>query len=277
MTQDIRVLVGDDDVNDRFFLEWGFKEVCPYVRMDFARTGDAVIQFLEDTSLPKPSLLIIDSMMPRRDGFAVLEWLTTRKEFEHLPIVMFSGQPYDKTESRARALGVRAYVGKPHDLDELKGLVHSWKQKYLDPIKLQPSTARDPQQFQLLIGDSSASFRAFIQKVAAEVCPDTLVRFFRDSVEVLRHFEENSQSPRSLLLLDLGTASVDVLKWLRRDRMLIELSIIIWSSTPTQIEEQFARAFGVTEYLKKPNTFSGLQQSIFAFSQQYGASKDESC
>jgi len=271
------VLVGDDDVNDRFFLEWGFKEVCPFVRLEFARTGDDVIQLLEDGTRPKPSLLLIDSMMPRRNGFAVLEWLRMRKEFEHLPVVMFSGQPYVKNEERARALGVRDYVGKPHDLDELKALVHAWKQKYLDPIKLQPATSDNQHQFQLLVGDSSTSFRAFVQKVAAEVCPDAAVRSFRDSVEVLRHFEEKPQTAHSLLVLDFGTSSVDVVKWLRRERKLVDLPIIIWSSTPTAIEEQFARAFGVTDYLKKPNTFPGLQQSIFAFSQQYGAPKNESC
>src|SRR5689334_8309056 len=120
MTQDIRVLVGDDDVNDRFLLEWGFREVCPSVRLDFARSGDDVIQALEDTSRPMPSLLIIDSMMPRRDGFAVLEWMRTKNEFEQLPVVMLSGQPYEKNEARARELSVRSYIEKPHDLDELK-------------------------------------------------------------------------------------------------------------------------------------------------------------
>ena len=132
MSQNIRVLVGDDDVNDRFFLEWGFKQTSPYVRLDFARTGDEVIQHLEDSSRPKPALLIIDSMMPCRDGFAVLQWLRAKQEFSLLPVVMLSGQPYDKNEALAQRLGVSEYAGKPHDLDELKALIESWKQKYLD-------------------------------------------------------------------------------------------------------------------------------------------------
>jgi DNA-binding response OmpR family regulator len=276
MTQDIRVLVGDDDINDRFFLEWGFKEVCPLVHLEFARTGDLVVQALQDTSRPRPALLIIDSMMPRRDGFAVLEWVRARKEFDQLPVIMLSGQPYEKNEERARQLSVRSYIEKPHDLDELKALVQNWKQKYLDPIKLQPSQPDKHHGFQLLIGDSSSSFRVFIQKVAAEVCPDSAPRFFQDGVEVLKHFEENSQSSLSLLLLDLGTASIDVLKWLRRERKLAELPIIIWTSTPMRVEEELAREYGVTEYLKKPNTFSALQQSIYDFSLRYGATKDHS-
>jgi len=274
MSQDIRVLVGDDDVNDRFFLEWGFKQTSPSVRLDFARTGEEVIQNLEDTSLPKPALLIIDSMMPGRDGFAVLQWLRARKEFRLLPIIMLSGQPYDKNELQARALGVSEYIGKPHDLDELKALVQSWTQKYLTPINLQPPNPNEQGRLQLLVADTSGTFRKFVQKVAAEVCPDAALILFQESVEVLRHFEQNRKPTPALLLLDLGTASVEVLKWLRRDRLLLDLPIIIWSSTPVRIEEELAREFGVTEYLKKPNTFAGLLQSIFDFAQRYGAPKD---
>jgi DNA-binding response OmpR family regulator len=131
MSQNIRVLVGDDDVNDRFFLKWGFQQITPSVRLDFARTGEEVIQHLEDNSLPKPALLIIDSMMPGRDGFAVLQWVRERREFRLLPVVMLSGLPYEKNELQARALGVSEYAGKPHDLDELQVLIQRWQQKYL--------------------------------------------------------------------------------------------------------------------------------------------------
>jgi DNA-binding response OmpR family regulator len=137
MRQVIRVLVGDDDVNDRFFLQWGFKQTSPDVQLDFARTGEEVIRYLYDSSQPKPALLIIDSMMPGRDGFAVLNWLRSKNQFRLLPVVMLSGLPYDQNELRARALGVSEYVGKPDDLDELKALVQRWNQKYLDPLKLQ--------------------------------------------------------------------------------------------------------------------------------------------
>jgi DNA-binding response OmpR family regulator len=273
MSRDIRVLVGDDDVNDRYFLEWGFKETSPWVHLDFARSGEEVIQYLEDNSRPRPSLLIIDSMMPRRDGFAVLAWLRSRTEFEHLPVVMLSGQPFEKNEARARELGVREYVGKPHDLEELKALVESWRQKYLKPAPLETSLAVE-RQFQFLIGDGNSNFRMYIQKVVAEAWPDAAVRFFQDGAEILKYFEAPSQALHSLLLLDLGTTSLDVLKWLRREKQFAELPIVIWTSTPVRVEEELAHEFGATEYLKKPNTFAGLLQTIYDLAHRYGARKD---
>ena len=102
MSQEIRVLVGDDDVNDRFFLEWGFKQTSPSVRLDFARTGEEVIENLEDNSRPKPALLIIDSMMPgragRRDRFLL-----------EVPIIICSSTPVRIEEELAREFGATEY------------------------------------------------------------------------------------------------------------------------------------------------------------------------
>src|SRR6266516_2954631 len=104
MSQDFRVLVGDDDVNDRYFMEWGFKQTCPNVRVDFARSGEEVIQYLEDQSHPIPCLVIVDSMMPRIDGFVVLTWMHGRKDFEQTPVIMWSGQIHERNAARAREL-----------------------------------------------------------------------------------------------------------------------------------------------------------------------------
>src|SRR5882724_7357932 len=60
--------------------------------------------------------------------------------------------------------------------------------KYLDPIRLQLSSPSQQSRFQLLVADSSNTFRTFVQKVAAEVCPDAALTLFQEGVEVLRHF-----------------------------------------------------------------------------------------
>jgi chemosensory pili system protein ChpA (sensor histidine kinase/response regulator) len=135
MSHEIRVLVGDDDVNDRVLLGWGFKKWCPDIRVDFARNGEEVIRYLEDKSHPKPSLVILDSMMPKVDGFSVVTWLRSKEELQQTPIVMWSGKLHEKNVARARGLGVKEYVGKPDNPDALAGLIENWKQSYLVPSK----------------------------------------------------------------------------------------------------------------------------------------------
>lgn len=152
MSEEIRVLVGDDDVMDRVFAGWGFKKWCPDVRVDFARTGEDVIRYLEDKSHPKPALVILDSMEPRVDGFAVVTWLRANKELENTQVVMWSGTIYEKNAARARGLGVKEYVSKPHNADELRRIIRTWRRTYLKPCSSGDTEFRtiqesDTQQF----------------------------------------------------------------------------------------------------------------------------------
>jgi chemosensory pili system protein ChpA (sensor histidine kinase/response regulator) len=143
MSEEIRVLVGDDDVMDRVYTGWGFKKWCPQIRVDFARTGEDVIRYLEDKSHPKPALVILDSMEPRVDGFAVVAWIRTQKDLEETPIVMWSGRVDEKNVARARGLGVKDYVGKPNDPTELKQLIRNWKRSYLTPSNAEANSDSD--------------------------------------------------------------------------------------------------------------------------------------
>jgi len=131
MSEEIRILVGDDDVMDRVYVGWGFKKWCPDIRVDFVRSGEEAIRYLEDKSHPKPALVILDSMEPKVDGFSVVTWMRTQKELEETSVVMWSGRVYEKNAARARGLGVKEYVSKPHNPDELRRIIRAWRQSYL--------------------------------------------------------------------------------------------------------------------------------------------------
>ena len=153
MSHEIRVLVGDDEVNDRILAGWAFKKLCPHVRVDFVRSGEEAIRYLEDKSHPRPALVILDSMELEIDGFEVVTWLRAHEEVAETPVVMWSGQVYEKNAARARGLGVKEYVSKPHDPDELANLIRSWRRSYLTPSTFaekattHPAQEPDTQQF----------------------------------------------------------------------------------------------------------------------------------
>ena len=153
MSHEIRVLVGDDEVNDRVLVGWAFKKLCPHVRVDFVRSGEEAIRYLEDKSHPRPALVILDSMEISMDGFEVVTWIRAHEDLAETPVVMWSGQVHEKNAARARGLGVKEYVGKPHDPDDLAKLIRSWRRSYLTPSSLaantdtQPCQEADTQQF----------------------------------------------------------------------------------------------------------------------------------
>lgn len=61
---------------------------------------------------PPPSLVILDLMMPRVDGFAVLEAFKKNDTWKNIPVVIFTnfGNPDDRV--RAMELGADAYIIK---------------------------------------------------------------------------------------------------------------------------------------------------------------------
>ena len=153
MSHEIRVLVGDDEVNDRVLVGWAFSKLCPHVRVDFVRSGEEAIRYLEDKSHPKPALVILDSMEISMDGFEVVTRMRAHEDLAETPVIMWSGQVHEKNAARARGLGVKEYVGKPHDPDDLAKLIRSWRRSYLTPSSLaatpdtQPGQEADTQQF----------------------------------------------------------------------------------------------------------------------------------
>jgi DNA-binding response OmpR family regulator len=129
------------------------------------------------------------------------------------------------------------------------------------------------QEVRILVADNSASFRMFIEKVIAEVWTDAALTFCRDGMDVLEYFEPGSEPIPVLVLLDLGSTSFDVLKWLREQKRLTELPVIIWSSIPLQREKALAAQFEATDYIKKPDTFAELLDTVRAFEQYYRCPK----
>jgi CheY-like chemotaxis protein len=59
-----------------------------------------------------PDLIVLDVMMPRMDGFAVLEQLRSREQFKDKPILMYSNLNNEDEIARAKQMGVTEFIVK---------------------------------------------------------------------------------------------------------------------------------------------------------------------
>src|SRR5712692_4043761 len=79
------ILVAEDELDVRSYLEMALR--CQGYGVELVQDGDEVISHLE-TSQNRPSLLLLDIMMPRKDG---METLRQIRSFDtQLPIIMLS-------------------------------------------------------------------------------------------------------------------------------------------------------------------------------------------
>lgn len=117
-----KLLIIEDDehvsrVYDVKFTHEGYQTV-------FAKNGN---EALEKIALEKPDLIILDLMIPGKDGFAVLEEVKQNQELAAIPIIILSnlGQPSD--QERALALGAREYLVKvDYSMQEVINKVKSY-------------------------------------------------------------------------------------------------------------------------------------------------------
>ncbi len=78
--------------------------------------ADALLKMEEH----KPDLLILDLIMPNKDGFEVLSELQKNPSLSKIPVLVFSTLGQEQDVKRAQDLGAKGYVNKSFfDLEAL--------------------------------------------------------------------------------------------------------------------------------------------------------------
>jgi two-component system sensor histidine kinase ChiS len=95
----------------------------------YASDGNEAIALFEQH---KPSLVLLDLMLPTMDGFAVLETIRSRTdEAKSVPIIVVSNLGADKDKERAMGLGATQYLVKAEvSIEEIVGKI----QEVLDAV-----------------------------------------------------------------------------------------------------------------------------------------------
>lgn len=114
------ILVVDDDDPTRMLL----KDLCESsnFRVLSAADGIAAVQQIEQHA---PDLVLLDLMMPLKDGFSVLKWARESKRFADLPIIVLTAMGEMDEKIRGMELGADDFVTKPFKLIELQTRIHS--------------------------------------------------------------------------------------------------------------------------------------------------------
>ena len=71
------------------------------------------LEAMEKISELRPDLVLLDIMMPRMDGFEVLEKLKASPDTEKIPVIMLTARKSREDMEKAMALGAVEYITKP--------------------------------------------------------------------------------------------------------------------------------------------------------------------
>ncbi|GEO36242.1 DNA-binding response OmpR family regulator [Skermanella aerolata] len=116
MTQSI--LVADDEPSILLSLQFLLQKAGFEVRL--AHNGEEVLQAVEQSA---PDLLLLDAMMPHRDGYDVCQTIRADPRWTSLPIIMLTAKSRDVERQKGMALGATDYVTKPFSTRDLVATV----------------------------------------------------------------------------------------------------------------------------------------------------------
>ena len=85
-----------------------------------ARDGDAALRMVE--SCP-PDLILLDIMLPRRDGFEVLKTLRSNQAWRDICVILLTAKGRDVDRLKGMELGADDFVTKPFSTRDIVRLV----------------------------------------------------------------------------------------------------------------------------------------------------------
>lgn len=122
-----RILIVDDDADDREIIRDAF--VNPERDYDyvFLENGDQLMQYLNDCDENHiPSLIMLDLNMPGKDGRESLKEIKSHERLHSIPIIVFTTSSSQRDKTIAYELGANCFVTKPdtfNTLVELAGCI----------------------------------------------------------------------------------------------------------------------------------------------------------
>ena len=116
----LKILVVDDEARMRKLVK-DFLTVKGYYVIEAADGETAVDIFFNQKDI---SLVLLDVMMPKMDGWEVLK---TIRKFSEVPIIMLTARGEERDELQGFGLGVDEYISKPFSPKILVAEPAAWR------------------------------------------------------------------------------------------------------------------------------------------------------
>jgi len=119
-----KILIVDDEPNIVMSLEYLFKKEG--FKVFIARDGE---EALATIAKDIPDIVLLDVMMPKVDGYQVIQYLKETDELKNIKVIFLSAKSKAMDIEKGLSLGADKYIAKPFStkklVKEVKELVHT--------------------------------------------------------------------------------------------------------------------------------------------------------
>lgn len=137
------ILMAEDDPDDRMLSEEALQEAHVVNDLRFVPDGEELIDYLcmrgkytSPEKAPRPSLILLDLNMPRKDGREALEEIKSNKDLRSIPVVVLTTSKAEEDILRSYDLGVSGYITKPVRFEELVEVMKTIGRYWFEIVEL---------------------------------------------------------------------------------------------------------------------------------------------
>jgi CheY-like chemotaxis protein len=117
------LLLADDDFDDCIFFREALEEIPFPSSLEIVNDGAELMKALIKKEVRLPDILFLDLNMPRKTGFECLLEIKRNKDFQHLPVIIFSTSLDPGVVNALYENGAHYYIRKPGEFSKLKQLI----------------------------------------------------------------------------------------------------------------------------------------------------------
>lgn len=119
--QPISILLVEDNEDDIVMTLESFSEINSTAITHVVRDGQEAVSFLRGegdyVNAPKPSLILMDINMPKKNGFDVLDDIKRDPKLKQIPVVILTTSERPEDVQLAYSKGASSYIPKPIGFD----------------------------------------------------------------------------------------------------------------------------------------------------------------
>ncbi len=123
MKQNIKLLIVDDDEDDRQLFIESAKEVDENIICITANDGQQALETLKNKENALPDYIFLDLRMPRFSGRKTLQEIKRDKDLLHIPVIIYTTSREIEDSDGLKKMGAAHFVSKPVNPEEIYYLI----------------------------------------------------------------------------------------------------------------------------------------------------------
>jgi two-component system response regulator len=134
MKEGARILMLEDDIDDRFLTQETLDEFGLTLPVEFLTSSEELYRELEKPQ--KPLMILVDYQAGPDNAPKILKILKSKPELKSIPVIVLGENSIDSLVDECYALGANAFIIKPASLEETKKKIGIFFKYWMEVVEL---------------------------------------------------------------------------------------------------------------------------------------------